>query len=338
MLDAFNIWDLFIGIVSLLTSVPIVYHCVTRQLPSRKLRALFDTLSETETLYTSCIEEGLLKEYEARTFSKNISALRRRATDIRVLVHSAKTYGDDFKNLVQGVTRRINRLCKDIKKVRSKISTTSNRERERRQRADAQRRITQDNHAADGDFVALSDTVSWWNPWTYIKCCIDLMSCGCPSRDEDEDVDVPPHEAQQVPPCAEVVVHQPTSTQISAPHLLTPSALPLLSSRPQEEPSSFEPISAKHGTARARPPSVTSSVSQQSSSTASTRWKIHSTPLSRARALSRHLRRSRIARSRALSQAVTLISLKEAAYLPELPYVDDDPEWEDLNSVTVQVA
>ncbi|KAH9888343.1 hypothetical protein C8Q73DRAFT_794119 [Cubamyces lactineus] len=331
MLDAFNIWDLFIGIVSLLTSVPIVYHCVTRQLPSRKLVTLFDTLSETETLYTSCIEEGLLKDYEARTFSTNLSVLQRRATDIRVLVQSAKTYGDDFKNLVQGVTRRINRLCKDIKKVRSKISTTSNRERERRQRVEAELRMAENpletGHEQDADFVTLSDTVSWWNPWTYIRCCIDLISCGCPSRNDDEDEDIPP---QQAPPLTEVVIHQPTSAQTSAPRLPMPSALLPPLSGPQPSPPTH--LSPERGS------SIGSSISERSSSTASSRWKIRGTPLSRARALSRHLRRSRIARSKTSSQAIAIVSLKQAVFLPELPYMDDDPEWEDLESMTVQVA
>lgn len=68
MLDTFDIWDLFIGIFGLLTSIPIITQYIYGQFPTQKLDTLFATLAQTDTLLHGCVEEGLLKSHEVQEF------------------------------------------------------------------------------------------------------------------------------------------------------------------------------------------------------------------------------------------------------------------------------
>ncbi|KAI0351976.1 hypothetical protein OH77DRAFT_827830 [Trametes cingulata] len=189
MLDAFNIWDLFVGIAGLLTSIPIIWHYITQQLPSRKLRTLFKELAETDSLFTSCIEESLLKHHEARTFQSHLNSLCNRADILRLEAHTARSCGEDFTNLLSGLTRRINNLCKSVRLVRAKISTTSNREREERRRAEAAARAEGLGEAAPAEDRdgSSAPAISWWKPWTWNCGLCTLCSTGG-DNDEDDDL------------------------------------------------------------------------------------------------------------------------------------------------------
>ncbi|KAJ2979300.1 hypothetical protein NUW54_g11157 [Trametes sanguinea] len=139
MLGFFDSWDLSIGIVSLVLLVPTVVHFIMKQLPSRKFRTLLALLDDTEVLFNASMEEGLLKDRENRTFQRHLTILRSQSEALRAEIYAARSCGDDFSNLLRGMTRRINQLCFRVKKLRVSISTTSIRERERRLRVGAVR-------------------------------------------------------------------------------------------------------------------------------------------------------------------------------------------------------
>ncbi|KAI0365114.1 hypothetical protein BV20DRAFT_1056741 [Pilatotrama ljubarskyi] len=112
---AFRAWDILVGVVGLLTSIPVLAHGISTQLPSAKLVGLFDTLKDTDSLFESCIEAGLLRQQHIETFRERLTG---HAELIRIQVHTARGCGDDFANFVKGLTRKINHVCQEVKEVR----------------------------------------------------------------------------------------------------------------------------------------------------------------------------------------------------------------------------
>ena len=55
--DGFGV---FAGVVGVIMAIPFVWSIVRSQLPSARYRKLEETLSDTETLLRSVVEEGLL--------------------------------------------------------------------------------------------------------------------------------------------------------------------------------------------------------------------------------------------------------------------------------------
>ncbi|OSC97557.1 hypothetical protein PYCCODRAFT_1428382 [Trametes coccinea BRFM310] len=127
MFGFFDSWDLSIGIVSLVLLVPTIVHLVMKQLPSRRLRTLLALLEDTEVLFNASVEEGLLKDPDNRTFQRQLTILRGHAEAVRAEIYAAKSCGDDFSNLLRGVTRRVNNLCFRVKKLRVNISHAGER-------------------------------------------------------------------------------------------------------------------------------------------------------------------------------------------------------------------
>ncbi|KAI0351972.1 hypothetical protein OH77DRAFT_1592426 [Trametes cingulata] len=328
MLDAFNIWDIFVGIVGLLTSIPILLHYLKKQLPSRRLRTLFNTLAETDALFTSCIGEGLLKVRQARTFRAQLSRLRGRAEAMRVQVYTARGCGDDFANLLKGMSRRINALRKNVLEVRTKISTTSDRERQARERAAARRRaeLLRKSRVGipDNDEIA---AVCWWKPWTFIRFSLCGRSAAC-DNDRDHDPGAVLHDI--------IVIPSADAANRSTPVPVVPPFLP-----PRRDRSSSSTTNIP--TSQSRTPTDKSALSMKSSkasadqySLSSPRRKSRGSPLSRAQALARFVQRNRKQRLKASDQ-LRLGLISHAAPESIEPWLGDS-DWEDIDAGVVQVV
>lgn len=123
-----------VGIIQLLCSI--IYD----QLPSQKFRVLEEVLKDTDALYLSGLEEGLLpnaQEVKARlrgyvtqagrTPSTNPQclpcaySLQLLADDLRVKVYSATTMRSQCWEMLCGLSRRIGLLCAQAKALRASI-------------------------------------------------------------------------------------------------------------------------------------------------------------------------------------------------------------------------
>ncbi|THH13156.1 hypothetical protein EW146_g7035 [Bondarzewia mesenterica] len=95
-------------------------------LPSVKLRELDDTLEETEGLFQDAQEQGLLTDASFVTVTRqHLSALRDRTLLVRSDVHAATTPIQQFHQMSKGLSLAISVICRDVKNVRSIISTSS---------------------------------------------------------------------------------------------------------------------------------------------------------------------------------------------------------------------
>ncbi|THH04861.1 hypothetical protein EW146_g10060 [Bondarzewia mesenterica] len=111
------------GIVSMLalTAGAISWH-----LPSAKLQELDATLEETETLFRDAQEQGLLMDPAfVEITQRHLSALRDRTIIVRGNVHAATTFFKQCKEMFKGLSLTISFICKDVKILRSVISTSS---------------------------------------------------------------------------------------------------------------------------------------------------------------------------------------------------------------------
>ncbi|KAI1790372.1 hypothetical protein LXA43DRAFT_512133 [Ganoderma leucocontextum] len=129
MVDWSNVWGFISGALGL---VPLVLALVYHQLPSTIFRDLDGTLQETESLLSSSLDRGLIPDSKsALQFMQYAEQLRDRAECVRPEVYRAKTYWQQLKGMVSGLTRKISVLSNDILDLRAEISTTSSRERKR---------------------------------------------------------------------------------------------------------------------------------------------------------------------------------------------------------------
>ena len=75
MTDAFSKrWDLSLGILAIV-SCPIlsfVFCWINSQRPSKKVRGMRELLKETESLFMSCFEEGLVKGAQAENYKESL--------------------------------------------------------------------------------------------------------------------------------------------------------------------------------------------------------------------------------------------------------------------------
>ncbi|KAI0364015.1 hypothetical protein BV20DRAFT_983451 [Pilatotrama ljubarskyi] len=299
-----DVWDIVIGVLSIVAGVPLIVRYVHKQLPSKKLQVLLDLLDDTSTLFTSCIEQGLVNESAAAEFQTQLTKLRDRGDEVRLEALSAKSYTDDVVNMVKGLTRKINAVCKDVRELRAEISTTSFRERER---LEAERRAITSGTVVESSVVESSNPVS-----------------------EASAADVGPHTqldvAYPAPGAQAVDVETPASA--SEQQGLGRADSEGASNSHRAHRDSQMPTSALP------PPVLPDDPNRIRGSSAGPRpvaWRKHRTPLSRARAVVRSMRRT--------GQKRPQLSLEyrgdsEAIYLVDLSPVqmvdDSDEEWEDL--------
>ncbi|CCM03475.1 uncharacterized protein FIBRA_05608 [Fibroporia radiculosa] len=129
---AYNIWGAVTGAAGLAATLPMVFTAIHNQLPSAKMKVLDEILSETRSLLTSVAEEGLFSDVTfVASIEHRLSNLQCRAERYREETYCATTLTKQFKEMLTGLSRRISFLCKEVKKIRAVVVTTTARERER---------------------------------------------------------------------------------------------------------------------------------------------------------------------------------------------------------------
>ncbi|KAI0330383.1 hypothetical protein GY45DRAFT_1345955 [Cubamyces sp. BRFM 1775] len=323
---AYTRWDMFVGVMGVLTAVPVVYCFIAIQLPSRKVKALFESFTETDALFEGCIEEGLLKEHHIQEFRAHLKTLRRRANEVRAQVLAARTFREDVTNWAKGLTFKINQIHTGLTDVRATISTTSTREREERERAEAAQR------AATGCGVDANDpngsaSHSHTAGTLYNRLWLALASAPFLSRwssmrtstggNADALDCLPVHHASGPP-------------AVLAIGALVPSCLPSASQDTVPYPEQAVP----RGNARLS--NISPALPSDASSVRSSRYrpKHRGNAYTRARALCRFVQRCRKQRTK----DAILVSLADLSRIEELDDDDDDDDWEDLQAAKVQIV
>ncbi|KAH9888347.1 hypothetical protein C8Q73DRAFT_709878 [Cubamyces lactineus] len=127
MISGFTVFDVVVGVTGLLALIgQCSYWIIKRRLPATKLRVLEDTLSDTQSLLTTCVEEGRLGGGNAaQHFRARLDDIKEKVSDVRLELSRASTYMDHFKTIMTGLPRRIDRLCQETTTIRVQISITS---------------------------------------------------------------------------------------------------------------------------------------------------------------------------------------------------------------------
>ncbi|KAI0669459.1 hypothetical protein C8Q78DRAFT_1040073 [Trametes maxima] len=126
MTSTLDIWNTVIGILGLLSLIcQLLFWIITSRLPSAKLRVLENSLKETESLLSRCIEEGRINSAaEAAQFDCRLAELRTRTSDISLETLSAKTYLDDLRNMMQGLSQRTDDVREEVLAARVDITVS----------------------------------------------------------------------------------------------------------------------------------------------------------------------------------------------------------------------
>ncbi|KAH7887476.1 hypothetical protein F5I97DRAFT_1860737 [Phlebopus sp. FC_14] len=120
-----NVFGIFVGSVSLITLA--FGFCM--HLPSNRIKHLDALLDETDKIFRSALEEGLLPQQKSESIEDHLSDCRERTMDLRSRVLCVTTWFQDCKELVMGVSADIGKTCYELRKLRAEIITSSEAQR-----------------------------------------------------------------------------------------------------------------------------------------------------------------------------------------------------------------
>ncbi|KAI0657801.1 hypothetical protein C8Q70DRAFT_934773 [Cubamyces menziesii] len=144
MISGFTVFDVVVGVTGLLALIgQCLYWIIKRRLPATKLRVLEDTLSDTQSLLTTCLEEGRLGgDNAADHFQDHLNDIKKKVSDVKLELSRASTYMDHFKTMMTGLSQRIDRLCQETTTLRipsyASINTCNQITSSERQQAELQ--------------------------------------------------------------------------------------------------------------------------------------------------------------------------------------------------------
>ncbi|KAI0669475.1 hypothetical protein C8Q78DRAFT_1040155 [Trametes maxima] len=312
-------WDLFVGIIGVLTGIPIAWTLIAMQLPSRKLRDLFDALSETETLLESCVEGGLLREHHVLVFQGRLTALRNRAIETRTQAY-ARNIHEEFANWMGGLSSKINRISKDVRDVGSRIKTTSSHEREERQRTEATRRTSSNDSLVVSQEPNIPHQRSVWEHFKFmLRRVISQLSYAPEGTIPHNEIENPPTSLPSIQPQMGRNSLAPSVARSAARHQCEPSL---------GREDSISGVPSASCPTRGRSVACFPLPHSKRKGTGS--------PYSRARAMFRFMRRSRRRSLLVQPSDAIAISFQDLSAI-ELLQADDD-EWEDIMVRGVQVV
>ncbi|KAI0800219.1 hypothetical protein C8Q74DRAFT_1235115, partial [Fomes fomentarius] len=118
------------GVLGVATAIPLIYGWFSRRLPSARMHVLERLLLETEGLFRSALEDGLLGDHHSlEGLHSRIWAVKGRIECLRVEVRRTN---DDLKGWWNGLSGRASLLCDELKNISAEVAERSSRERERR--------------------------------------------------------------------------------------------------------------------------------------------------------------------------------------------------------------
>ncbi|KAG0696067.1 hypothetical protein DFH29DRAFT_952779 [Suillus ampliporus] len=124
-----NVFGLFIGATTILG---VLLGFCRSHLPSERIKELEELLGETQGLYESAVEDGLLPDdMLRRQMGERLAVLREATLKLRSRAYSATTLLKDYQEFFRGLSYSIGVVCCDAKELRASVITTSEAERRR---------------------------------------------------------------------------------------------------------------------------------------------------------------------------------------------------------------
>ncbi|KAH7889165.1 hypothetical protein F5I97DRAFT_1923732 [Phlebopus sp. FC_14] len=121
-----NVFGIIVGSVSLIT-LAFGFHV---NLPSNRMKTLEILLDETDKIFNSALEDGLLPEQEFIYKVKcHLYQLREDTMLFRLRVYCVTTWLQDCKELLKGLSVAIGKTCYELRKLRAAIVTSSEAQR-----------------------------------------------------------------------------------------------------------------------------------------------------------------------------------------------------------------
>ncbi|RPD57199.1 hypothetical protein L226DRAFT_561497 [Lentinus tigrinus ALCF2SS1-7] len=124
--DGSNTFGIFSGAFGIVVAIPLIWTIIHSQLPLAKLRQLEETLTETESLFRSVIEEGLLDPTEnVPHFRRQLASVRSNADLLREQTYMATTLKKQLAAWLNGLSGEISVQCTNATGIRARICETS---------------------------------------------------------------------------------------------------------------------------------------------------------------------------------------------------------------------
>ncbi|KAH7882626.1 hypothetical protein F5I97DRAFT_1816261 [Phlebopus sp. FC_14] len=123
---ASNVFGIIVGGVSLIT-LAFGFHL---HLPSNRIKHLQELLDETEQVFKSALEDGLLPQHKCTSdVEHHLCQLRDHAMALRRRVYCVTTWVQDCKLAFKGISSEIGSTCYELRKLRAVIITSSEAQR-----------------------------------------------------------------------------------------------------------------------------------------------------------------------------------------------------------------
>ncbi|KAH7887340.1 hypothetical protein F5I97DRAFT_819440 [Phlebopus sp. FC_14] len=121
-----NVFGIIVGGMSLIA----LAFGLHMHLPSKRIKYLESILDETDTLFKSALEDGLLPEqnFTSRAADR-LSKLRERTLVLRPRAYHATTWVQVCKELLKGLSLNIGKICYQVEELRAEIITSSEAQR-----------------------------------------------------------------------------------------------------------------------------------------------------------------------------------------------------------------
>ncbi|OJA09903.1 hypothetical protein AZE42_06195 [Rhizopogon vesiculosus] len=123
-----NVFGLLIGGTTILG---VFLGFCRSHLPSQRIKELEELFEETQGLYESAVEDGLLHDMAKDQTRERLAVLHERTLQLRSRAYSATTLLKDYQKFLRGLSYSIGVACYDVKELRASIITTTEAERRR---------------------------------------------------------------------------------------------------------------------------------------------------------------------------------------------------------------
>ncbi|KAH7887370.1 hypothetical protein F5I97DRAFT_1925826 [Phlebopus sp. FC_14] len=121
-----NVFGIVVGSVSLIT----LAFGLHMHFPSKKIKYLESVLDETEKLFQSALEDGLLPQHKFTSWVEaRLYQLREDTMLLRPRAYRATTWVQDCKELLKGLSLAIGKVCYQVRELRAEIITSSEAQR-----------------------------------------------------------------------------------------------------------------------------------------------------------------------------------------------------------------
>ncbi|KAG2127099.1 hypothetical protein DEU56DRAFT_701819, partial [Suillus clintonianus] len=114
-----NVFGLCIGAATILG---VLLGFLRSHLPSQRIKELEELLEETQGLYESAVEDGLLPDVMLRSqMGERLVVLREGMLELRSRAYNATTLLKDYQEFFRGLSYDIGVACCDMKELRASV-------------------------------------------------------------------------------------------------------------------------------------------------------------------------------------------------------------------------